>query len=158
MVTSLDCSSPAPRCRCLSTSYHEDRGRHTHGHLRIGVVRAAKRTPRDKPRTLHIQVRFGKVFFCAAIGALSLCARDIQREYPAQFTGGSVTVKIVHRCTHVCSPVAPKRSVLILSRSWPTAIRRSVVCSTNDVGPQTYVLGPSFAGHVPHAINSPSMR
>src|SRR5262249_24921240 len=42
MVTNLSCSSPAPRCRCLNKSYHEDRGRHAHGHLRIGVVRGRK--------------------------------------------------------------------------------------------------------------------
>ncbi len=39
--------------------------------------------------------------------------------------------------SHFRSPVEPKRSVLILSRSLPEVLRRSVALSTNDVGPQT---------------------
>jgi len=59
-------------------------------------------------------------------------------KYFAQFTGGSVTVKVVGgKRDHFRSPVEPKRSVLILSRSMPEAMRRSVALSTKDVGPQT---------------------
>jgi len=98
---------------------------------------SARRTSRDKARALHVQMCLGKQSLCAAIGTLSLCTRNIHHEYPAQFTCGSVTVKVIHKCIHFRSPVAPKRSVLILSRSWLPAIRRLVACSTNDVGPQT---------------------
>src|SRR4029077_9159979 len=92
---------------------------------------------RDEARTLHIQMCLRERFLGAAFGTLSLCCCNIHREYSAQFTCAGITVKIVHRCIHFRSPVAPKRSVLILSRSWPASIRRSVVCSTNEVGPQT---------------------
>src|SRR5215469_6338727 len=97
----------------------------------------AKGAPRDEARTLQIQMSLGEAPSCAAIGALSFCGGNVHREYSAQFTCCSITVKIVHRCIHLRSPVAPKRSVLILLRSWPAEIRRSVACSTNDVGPQT---------------------
>src|SRR5207244_3524105 len=97
----------------------------------------AKRTSCNEAGTLRIQMRLGKATLCAAIRTLSFCAGNVHREYSAQFTCGSISVKIVHRCTHFRSPVAPKRSVLIFLRSWPAAISRSVALSTNDVGPQT---------------------
>src|SRR5215813_1148958 len=50
------------------------------------------------PCTFHVQVSFSQPSLCAAIGALALCARNIRREYPAQFTCSSVTVKVIHRC------------------------------------------------------------
>src|SRR5260370_41484034 len=53
---------------------------------------------------------------------------------------GCISIQVVHRCAHFRSPVAPKRSVLMYSRPWPAAIRRSVAFSTNDVGPQTYMI------------------
>jgi len=64
-------------------------------------------------------MRLGEALLCAAIGTLTFCARNIHREYSAQFTRGCISVKVVHRCTHFRSPVAPKRSVLMLSRPSP---------------------------------------
>jgi hypothetical protein len=82
-------------------------------------------------------MRLGKVPLCAAIRTLSFGNRNIHCEYSAQFPCRSISVKVVHRCTHFRSPVAPKRSVLIFWRLWPAVISSSVVLSTNDVGPQT---------------------
>jgi len=50
---------------------------------------------RHDARTSDIQMRFGESSYCAAVGATSLCRRNIHSEYSAQFAGGSVTVKVV---------------------------------------------------------------
>jgi hypothetical protein len=70
--------------------------------------------------------------------ALPLQKATEKRDIDKMNTSGSVGVEVVvGKQTHFRSPVEPKRSVLILSRSWPDAPRRSVAFSTNDVGPQT---------------------
>src|SRR5215472_4374496 len=118
----------------------------------------AERAPRNEAGTLQIQMHIGKALLGATIPTLSFCGRNVHCEYHAQFTCGSITVKIVHRCIHFRSPVAPKRSALILDRSWPAAINRSVAYSTNDVGPQTQLLGRRSGDDAPLLINSASMR
>jgi hypothetical protein len=55
----------------------------------------ANGAPRDDAGTLHVQMRLGEARCSAAVRALSLGSRDIHGEYPAQFAGGSVTVKVV---------------------------------------------------------------
>jgi hypothetical protein len=55
----------------------------------------ANDAPRYDAGSLHIYMRFGKVLYCAAVRTLSLCARNINSEYFAQFTCGSITVKVV---------------------------------------------------------------
>jgi len=55
----------------------------------------ASGAPRHDAGTLHIQVRLGKPFCCAAVRTLSFCSRNIHGEYSAQFACGSVTVKVV---------------------------------------------------------------
>ena len=40
-------------------------------------------------------MRFGKALYCAAMCALCFRNRNVHREYCAQFTGGSVAVKVV---------------------------------------------------------------
>ena len=42
-------------------------------------------------------MRLGKSPLCAALSTLSFCACDIHCEYSAQFTCGSITVKVVKR-------------------------------------------------------------
>lgn len=49
---------------------------------------------RDDAGTLHIQMRFGKRFCCAAVRTLSLSGRDIHGEYSAQFSRGSVAIEV----------------------------------------------------------------
>src|SRR5215470_6615273 len=97
----------------------------------------AERTSRDEARASHIQMCLRKAFLCSAIGALPLRAGNVYCEYSTQFTCGSIAIDVAHRRIHFRSPVAPKRSVLIISRSEPAAIKSSVTYSTNDVGPQT---------------------
>ncbi len=98
----------------------------------------ANGAPSHDAGTLHVDMCLGKTLSCAAVRTLSFCGCKVQGEYLAQFAGGSITVKVVVGVrTHFRSPVGPKRSVLILSRPLPEAIRRSVAPSTNDVGPQT---------------------
>jgi hypothetical protein len=88
--------------------------------------------------TLHVHMRVGKALSCAAVRALSFCGRKVHSEYSAQFASGGVPVEVVGgKRSHFLSPVEPKRSVLILSRSMPEALRRLVALSTNEVGPQT---------------------
>jgi len=50
---------------------------------------------RDEAGTLHIQMRLGKGLRRAAMRTLSVCSRNIQGEYVAQFTRGSVAIEIV---------------------------------------------------------------
>jgi hypothetical protein len=98
----------------------------------------ANGAPSDDAGTLHVYVRFSKALSCPAVGTLSFCGSNVHCEYLAQFTGSRVAVEVVGgKGIHFRSPVEPKRSVLILSRSMPEALRRSVVLSTKDVGPQT---------------------
>jgi hypothetical protein len=52
----------------------------------------ASSAPRYEAWSLHIYPCLGKALCTAAVRTLSLCARDIDREYLAQFTSGSVTV------------------------------------------------------------------
>src|SRR5215472_17983432 len=52
---------------------------------------------RHNAGALHVNMRLGKALFRAAVRTLSLCGRNIYRENFAQFPGGSVTVKVVHR-------------------------------------------------------------
>jgi hypothetical protein len=40
-------------------------------------------------------MRFGKALYCAAMRALCFRNRNVNPEYCAQFTGGSVAVKVV---------------------------------------------------------------
>jgi hypothetical protein len=40
-------------------------------------------------------MRLGKALYCAAMRALRFRNRNVHPEYCAQFTGGSVTVKVV---------------------------------------------------------------
>jgi len=94
--------------------------------------------PCHDARTLHVDMCVGEALSCAAVGTLSFCSRKVQGEYFAQFTGGRIAVEVVGvKGSHFRSPVEPKRSVLILSRSLPEAVRRAVTFSTNEVGPQT---------------------
>ena len=73
----------------------------------------AQRTPRDEAGALHIQMRLGKAPLCATIRTLSFRARNIHREYSAQFTRGCISVKVVHRCTLIFRLLwRQKRSVL----------------------------------------------
>ena len=97
----------------------------------------ANAAARYHARTLRIQVRLREAFLCAAVGTPSFCSRKIDREYLAQFSGSGVTVEVVHLCTHLRTPVGPKRSVLILSELLPQALRKLAALSTNGVGPQT---------------------
>jgi hypothetical protein len=50
---------------------------------------------RHKTGTIHIQVRFGQGFRSAAFSAPSRGSRDIEREYSAQFAGGSIAVEVI---------------------------------------------------------------
>jgi hypothetical protein len=94
--------------------------------------------PGHEAGSLHVNVRFGKALYCAAVRTLSLCSCNIHGKYVAQLACGSVTIKVVIGIqTHCRSPVGPKRSVLILSGSLPEAVRSLDALSTNDVGPQT---------------------
>jgi hypothetical protein len=94
--------------------------------------------PRHEAGTLRVQMRLGKALCCTAMRTLSLCSRNIHGKYVAQFTRGSVTIKvIVVLRTHFRSPVGPKRSVLILSGLFPMAVRRPATLSTKEVGPHT---------------------
>jgi hypothetical protein len=98
----------------------------------------ANGAPCHDARTLHVDMCVGEALSCAAVCTLSFCGRKVQGEYFAQFTGGRIAVEVVGvKGSHFRSPVEPKRSVLILSRSMPAAMRRSVALSTKDVGPQT---------------------
>ena len=93
---------------------------------------------RHEAGTLHVYMRLGKAFYCAAVRALSLCSCNIHGKYAAQLACGSVTIKVVIGIqTHYRSPVGPKRSVLILSGLLPIVVRSLDALSTNDVGPQT---------------------
>jgi hypothetical protein len=97
----------------------------------------ANAAARYNPGALHVQMRLGETFGRAAVRALSLCSRDIHHEYFAQFTSGSVAVKVVGMRIHCFPPVGPKRSVMILSGRLPQALRKPAALSTNGVGPQT---------------------
>src|SRR4029077_19196464 len=104
-------------------------------------------------------MRFGKALYCATTRALCFRSRNLHREYCAQFTGGSIAVKVVVGMrVHLRSPVGPKRSVLILSGLLPEALRKPTALSTNDVGPQTKQVGARFDGQVASAIRAASMR
>ena len=82
-------------------------------------------------------MRLGKVLCRSTMRTLSLCSGDIHGEYVAQFTCGSVAVKVVVVCELLRFSRGAKRSVRILSGSLPAAIRRLAALSTNDVGPHT---------------------
>jgi hypothetical protein len=50
---------------------------------------------RYKTGTMHVQVCFSQAFCGAAFRTPSLCSRDIDGEYFAQFTGGSIAVDVI---------------------------------------------------------------
>ena len=93
-------------------------------------------TARDEAGAINVYVSISKAPLCSTISTLSFCGGQIHFENHVQFPAGGVAVQIIDICIHLCSPVEPKRSVLILCRSIPAAMSRSVACSTNDVGPQ----------------------
>jgi hypothetical protein len=96
------------------------------------------RAPRHEAGTSHVYTCLSKALYCAAVRTLPLRSCNIHGKYVAQFTCGSVTIKVVIGIQiHFRSPVGPKRSVLILSGLLPAAVRSLDALSTNDVGPQT---------------------
>jgi len=45
--------------------------------------------------SLHVYMRFCKALYCAAMRALCFRNRNVHREYFAQFTRGSIAVKVM---------------------------------------------------------------
>src|SRR5260370_393123 len=98
----------------------------------------AEGAPSDDAGTIQVHMCFGEALLRPTVSTLSFSCCDIRHKYSAELAGGGITVEVfLLRHTHFGPPVEPKRSVLILSLSWPEAPRRVVTLSTKDVGPQT---------------------
>lgn len=55
----------------------------------------ANSAPGHQAGSLHIQMCFGKALDCAAVRTLSLCSRNVNRKYFAEFPSGCVAVEVV---------------------------------------------------------------
>src|SRR5580704_659073 len=97
-------------------------------------------------------MRLGKALLCAAICALAFRARNVHCEYPAQFSRGCISVKVVHRCTHFHSPspdqVAVHRGTAALG--W---LQGSVVFLAGESLPRSFerTYAPHLALETSHA-------